>query len=110
MIDFVPPLSAVDRGVRSRRPYSWGQIVFDFGVSAEGRPLDVAKVAEKSQPATAIESAYTRRLRETHFRPRIVDGQPVATDNVQLTHYFRYYVGKDDAEDDDKSERDDPDG
>jgi tetratricopeptide (TPR) repeat protein len=110
VIDFVPPLSAVDRGVRSRRPYSWGQIVFTFDVSADGRPLNVAKVAEKSQPTSAIESTYTRRLRETHFRPRIVDGQPVATSNVQLTHYFRFYVGKDDAEDADKKERDDPDG
>ena len=99
MIDFVPPLSAVDRGVRSRRPYSWGQIVFSFDVSAEGRPLNVEKVAEKSQPTSAIESTYNRRLRETHFRPRIVDGQPVATDNVQLTHYFRFYLGRDDAAD-----------
>jgi tetratricopeptide (TPR) repeat protein len=106
MIDFVPPLSAVDRGVRSRRPYSWGQIVFDFDVSADGRPLNVEKIAEKSQPTSAIESTYTRRLRETHFRPRIVDGEPVATDNVQLTHYFRFYVGKDDAEEDDESEGD----
>jgi tetratricopeptide (TPR) repeat protein len=106
MIDFVPPLSAVDRGVRSRRPYSWGQIVFKFDVSADGRPLNVAKVAERSQPTSAIESTYNRRLRETHFRPRIVDGQPVATENVELTHFFRFYVGKDDGKDDDASESD----
>jgi hypothetical protein len=91
MIDFVPPLSAVDRGVRSR-PYAWGQIVFNFDVSAEGRPLNVEKIADKSQPTSALENTYNRRLRETHFRPRIVDGEPVATDNVELTHYFRFYV------------------
>ena len=106
MIDFVPPLNAVDRGVRSRRPYSWGQIVFNFDVSADGRPLNVEKIAELSQPTSAIESTYNRRLRETHFRPRMVDGQPVPTDNVQLTHYFRFYVGKDDDEAEDESKDD----
>jgi hypothetical protein len=100
MIDFVPPLNPVDRALRARRPYAWGQIVFKFDVAADGRPLNVERVAEKSQPTTALDSTYTRRLRETHFRPRIVDGEPAATDNVELTHYFRFYVGKDDEPED----------
>jgi hypothetical protein len=31
-------------------------------------------------------------VRETHFRPRLVAGEPVATDGVEFTHYFRVYV------------------
>ncbi|HEX7238252.1 MAG TPA: tetratricopeptide repeat protein, partial [Gammaproteobacteria bacterium] len=35
MIDFVPPLSPVDRNERSK-PYTWAEIVLEFDVSAEG--------------------------------------------------------------------------
>ncbi len=91
MIDFIAPLTPVDRGARSK-PYSWGEISFNFAVSAEGRPFNVETVGRQSGEPSPIETRYNRRLREAHFRPRLVAGQPVATDNVQFTHYFRYYV------------------
>jgi tetratricopeptide (TPR) repeat protein len=90
MIDFIAPLTAVDRGVRSK-PYAWASIVFEFDLSAEGRALNVQTLGTQS-PAGPLESRYTRRLRETHFRPRLVAGEPVAMNDVQFTHYFRYYV------------------
>jgi tetratricopeptide (TPR) repeat protein len=96
MLDFIAPLSSVDRGQRSR-PYSWAQITFAFDLSADGRPFNVRTVGREGPPAP-IEDRYTRRLRETHFRPRLLAGEPVATDNVQFTSYFRFYVD-DDAED-----------
>ena len=65
---------------------------FDFDVTADGRPLNVRVVHRDGAAPSPLESRYSRRLRETHFRPRIVAGEPVATDNVQLTHYFRFYV------------------
>jgi tetratricopeptide (TPR) repeat protein len=91
MIDFIAPLTPVDHGARSR-PYSWAEIAFTFDVSADGRPFNVTVVGRESDDPTTIESRYTRRVREAHFRPRIVNGEPVATENVQFTHYFRYYV------------------
>ena len=97
LLDFVAPLDAVDRGERSRRPYSWAQIQARFDVSADGRPYNVSLLGREGPP-TPIENRFTRRLRETHFRPRLADGGPVATDNVQFTHLFRYYVSKDEAE------------
>jgi hypothetical protein len=97
LLDFIAPLDSVDRGERSRRPYSWGQIEAHFDLSADGRPYNVS-LAPHEGPPTPIESRFTRRLRETHFRPRLVNGEPVATDNVQFTHLFRYYVSKDGAE------------
>jgi hypothetical protein len=96
MLDFIAPLSAVDRGARSR-PYSWGSIVFEFDVSAEGRPLNVETVGAAGSLG-ALASRYTRRLRETHFRPRLVSGEPVALNGVQFTHYFRFYVTEDEAD------------
>ncbi len=93
MIDFVPPLNAVDRGARSR-PYAWAQIVLEFDVAADGTPSEV-KLFDESSRGTLAED-YIRRMSETHFRPRLVSGEPVATEGVRSTHYVRYYVPKPD--------------
>jgi tetratricopeptide (TPR) repeat protein len=93
MIDFVPPLSPVDRAER-RRPYTWAEIVFEFNVTPEGLPAGVRALTRDQQLSTLI-GRYSRRLRETHFRPRLVNGEPVATTNVRSTHYVRRYVSRD---------------
>jgi tetratricopeptide (TPR) repeat protein len=93
MIDFVAPLSAVDRAERSR-PYTWTEIVLEFDVSAEGSPSDV-RVVTRDPQTTTLQTRYSRRMRETHFRPRVVQGEPVATSNVRSTHYVRRYIDKD---------------
>lgn len=90
MLDFIAPLTPVDRGARSRRSYAWGEIVLEFDVTAEGRASGVETVA--ATPPGLMEEAYERRVRETHFRPRLVAGVPRTTENVRFTHYFRYYV------------------
>lgn len=89
MLNFVPPLTPVDRATRSR-PWTWGSIELEFDVSAAGRPENVRTVAVR--PATGIASDYVQRIRETRFRPRLVAGQPVATNKVRFRHSFRYYV------------------
>ena len=96
MIDFIAPLSPVDRAERSR-PYTWAEIVLEFDVSADGLPTDV-RVVTRDPATTALQSSFSRRMRETHFRPRLVDGEPVATTNVRSTHFVRRYVSKDEEE------------
>lgn len=97
-LDFIAPLNPVDRNARSR-PYSWAEVTFKFDLSADGRPFNVETLNRGGPgPATPLESRYNRRLREAHFRPRLVAGEPVATDNVQFTHYFRFYVEERDEE------------
>lgn len=96
MIDFVAPLSPVDRNERSR-PYTWADIVLEFDVSAAGVPSDV-RVVTRDPQTTALQTRYSRRIRETHFRPRLVGGEPVATTNVRSTHYVRRYVDKDEEQ------------
>jgi tetratricopeptide (TPR) repeat protein len=91
MIDFIPPLTSVDRGARSR-PYTWGSITLEFELSADGRAHDVRTVA--ISPADAADSAYVRRIRETHFRPRLEEGRLAATSSVRFIHYFRHYVAE----------------
>jgi tetratricopeptide (TPR) repeat protein len=96
MVDFIPPLSPVDRNERSR-PYTWAEIALEFDVSADGLPSDV-RVVTRDPQMTALQARYSRRMRETHFRPRLVDGEPVATTNVRSTHYVRRYVDKDEEQ------------
>jgi len=96
MIDFVPPLSPVDRNERSK-PYTWSEIVLEFDVSAQGLPSDV-RVMTRDQRVASLQTRYNRRMRETHFRPRLVAGEPVATTNVKSTHYVRRYVENDEEE------------
>jgi tetratricopeptide (TPR) repeat protein len=92
MIDFIAPLSSVDRGEKSRLPYGWAEIDFSFDVAADGRPQNVKVMRPEGAQPSEFEPRYSRRLRETHFRPRLVAGEPVATESVQFTHYFRVYV------------------
>jgi tetratricopeptide (TPR) repeat protein len=98
MIDFVPPLSSVDRNERSK-PYTWSEIVLEFDVSAAGLPSDV-RVVTRDPRTTTLQTRYNRRMRETHFRPRLVAGEPVATTNVRSTHYVRRYVENDEEQPD----------
>jgi len=94
MIDFIAPLNPVDRNTRSR-PYAWNQVQFNFNVSPDGLPSNVTIVGLRDdQDPTPIQSQYNRRLHETHFRPRLVAGNPVLTANVKSTHYYRYYLDK----------------
>jgi hypothetical protein len=86
-------LSPVDRAER-RRPYTWAEVVLEFDVSADGLPSGV-RVVSRDESTASLQERYSRRLRETHFRPRLVDGEPVATTNVRSTHYVRRYVNKD---------------
>jgi tetratricopeptide (TPR) repeat protein len=96
MIDFVPPLSPVDRNERSR-PYTWAEIALEFDVSPAGLPSDV-KVVSRDPNLASLHSRYVRRMRETHFRPRLVGGEPVATSEVRWTNYVRRYIDKDEEE------------
>ena len=96
MIDFVAPLSPVDRNERSK-PYTWTEIVLEFDVSATGLPSDV-RVITRDPQTVSLQTRYNRRMRETHFRPRLVAGEPVATTNVRSTHYVRRYVSEDEEE------------
>ena len=91
MIDFVAPLNSVDRGER-KKPYTWAEIEFKLDVAADGLPSNVRVVHHEGAQRWPQESVYSRRVRETHFRPRLVAGEPVATDDVEFTHYFRVYV------------------
>jgi hypothetical protein len=49
-----------------------------------------------ADPPGLMDSDYVRRIRETHFRPKLAAGEPVPAPNVRFTHYFRVYAAKED--------------
>ena len=88
-INFVPPPSPVDwRG--DRGPYAWGFIELLLSVSADGQAAGIA--VTNAVPADYLGTQYARRLAEARFRPRLVDGEPTATEGVSYSHGFRYFV------------------
>jgi hypothetical protein len=96
-VTLVPPLSAVDRGAR-RRAWAWGDLELKFEVSTSGHVHNVETVSIEPALRT-IESSYTRRLRESRFRPRLIAGQAVATADVNYVQSFRYYVDNERSDD-----------
>jgi len=90
-ISFVAPLGPVDMR-RRQDSYAWGIITLSFTVSAEGRASDVQVIS--SEPAGLMDARYIGRVRETYFRPRLLSGEPTLTNNVQLSHQFRYFFSQ----------------
>jgi len=90
MVSFVPPPAPVDWGRRSDRPYAWGSITLRFTLSAQGRAERIQVVT--SDPPGLMDARYVQRLREAVFRPRLEDGEPVATPRLRYSHEFRYFL------------------
>jgi len=90
-ISFIVPLGPVDMR-RRQDSYAWGKITLSFTVSAEGRAYDVQIVS--SEPSNLMDARYIGRVRETYFRPRLINGEPTLTSNVQLSHQFRYFFSQ----------------
>jgi tetratricopeptide (TPR) repeat protein len=93
MLNFVPPLSSVDRGARSL-PWTWGDLELEFEVSADGRVRNVDAVSMEPR-IRDLRNDFVRRMREAYFRPRLIDGRPVTTEDVRYRQSFRYYVEDD---------------
>lgn len=96
IVRFTAPASDVDVAVRSL-PYAWGTIALEFVVDEDGRVEEITGVG--AQPADLMEEAYVERLRQAVFRPTLVDGVPETAEGVVFTHYFRFYVDPDEADD-----------
>lgn len=90
-IDFIPPASAADWQANPTS-YAWGHIEAQFQVSEVGKATNI--VIARANPPLLMDALYARRLAESRFRPRLVDGAPIATAGVSYRHEFRYLVGE----------------
>jgi TonB family protein len=82
-----------------------GFVVVRFDVDPLGRVRD-ARVVE-SDPANLLEERVQQTAQRTLFRPRYVDGAPVATTGVVFRHEFRYAPNKLEKKDAPPAENDD---
>ena len=66
-----------------------GKIVVDYTVSARGRVRDLRTEAIPEE-FTSMQRVVHREIRGRAFRPRVVDGVPVASENMRFEHQFSY--------------------
>lgn len=65
-----------------------GYVLAALTVDASGVARD--PVIVESDPPGLLDKQLLRTLRDTAFRPQVRDGQPIATENAQYRHAFRY--------------------
>jgi tetratricopeptide (TPR) repeat protein len=65
-----------------------GYVLAALTVDASGVARD--PVIVESAPPGLLDKQLLRTLRDTAFRPQLRDGQPIATENAQYRHAFRY--------------------
>lgn len=71
-----------------------GRVVVSYEVNARGRVKQLTIVEASPTEFNDIQRMVQREMRTRIFRPRYVDGQPVATPNQVLSHTF-YYLQED---------------
>jgi TonB family protein len=65
-----------------------GFVVVRFNVDQFGRVTDATVI--EAEPANLLEERVAKAAENSLFRPRYVDGAPVATTGLTLRHQFRY--------------------
>jgi tetratricopeptide (TPR) repeat protein len=67
--------------------FTEGYVLMEFTVGVDGTLTDLEIV--ESKPREMKELLFFRALRKARYRPRVIDGEPVATGNVQLRNAYR---------------------
>jgi len=80
LVDFLPRKLSSDEGLATI------SILMEFSVNAEGRTHNIEVSSE--QATGRLLRTMRRILSKTRFRPRLLDGKPVTTHEVQLTQTF----------------------
>jgi TonB family protein len=90
----VPSRKAAPLAVKDLEP---GFVVVRFSVDQLGRVSDATVI--EADPVNLLEERVARAAKNALFRPRYVDGAPVATTGLILRHQFRYAPKKLDKKD-----------
>lgn len=101
----LPKVHGVDTLVPPvRRPdgFETGSLIFQYTVTSRGTPSRIELIDAEPAGLEDMERTVVRELRGILHRPRIVDGEATATDNVRLTHTF-YYRPSDVPEEEDEA-------
>lgn len=83
-----PVVNPVFRG----REFDRGAVVVEFTVNERGRTEDISVL--ESEPPGLMDGEVERAVRRFVFRPRYVDGQPVATTGQSFRHSFAYIADR----------------
>ncbi|MCR9278869.1 MAG: hypothetical protein NXH85_12925 [Pseudomonadaceae bacterium] len=75
-----------------------GVVDLVFTVNHRGRIVGSSLKTERSDPPGMLDFRVRRALNNAIYRPSLVDGVPVATDNNRYRHEFTYWPRKDEAD------------
>jgi len=70
--------------------YLEGNLLFSYSVSTRGRATNVRLIEADPRGLDSLYKRIGRELRFIVYRPRMVDGRPVQSDNVTFSHSFFY--------------------
>ncbi len=70
--------------------YEQGTITMKYSVTNRGRTADLELVEMYPPEFADMHRTVHRELRSRTYRPRYVDGEPVATEDQVFTHTFYY--------------------
>ncbi len=70
--------------------FETGKVVYDYSVSTRGYTTNVVMVEADPAAFEDMQRVVRRDLTSLIYRPRLVDGNTVATDNLTYTHKFFY--------------------
>ena len=70
--------------------YLEGNLLFSYSVNTRGRATNVRLIEADPLGLDSLYKRIGRELRFIVYRPRMVDGQPIQSDNVTFSHSFFY--------------------
>lgn len=75
------------QGTKGGQHYGAGRLTFGFTVTADGL-VDEPKIIEKALPSQSLPGPIVQAFRRARYRPRVIDGVPVATSGQEFRFQF----------------------
>lgn len=67
-----------------------GEVSLRFDVSRHGKARNIEVLTPRSRETVGLVSQAYQRLKNVRFRPRVLNGEVVATENIERTYTIRY--------------------
>jgi tetratricopeptide (TPR) repeat protein len=90
LLDFVPPMIYISQRKARKLRNGVGTISLEFTVNPDGTTSEARVVTV--EPPDSVEADYLEGIAAARFRPRFVDGAPVATERTRMNHQFWYFI------------------
>lgn len=89
---FIPPSYSREQfGIPATQALDYeGHIDVEFSLNRFGRVSRLAVLDKSEETPSFVEDRLVRSLRNTQFRPRLMDGKPRESDTLQVRYYYTW--------------------